>query len=104
MANNRYNRYPFNNQNIPSPNKDSDDINEVYEIPLPNEIDVGKKPIDTHQEQRGSPFSIPNFLKNIQVEELILLFLILLFLFEGVNDEIIIILFLYILFWEKFFN
>lgn len=74
----------------------TDIIKETVKIPLPTEVEISS---DTAENTRGAHKpSIFNILKGrITIEEIILLGLIVLLLDEGIEDDMILILLIYIL-------
>jgi len=71
---------------------------EYLDIPLPNEKENETKQ-DTTSEKRASPLDgiIKYIQKNVRIEELLLVGLIFLMLYESVDDDLLMILLVYIL-------
>lgn len=102
MINNRYGKYSrFTNQSQDNI-RTVENVHTEYEIPLPTDVENTNNQADRNKQQDNTFFS--KLFKNIQIEELILLGLLFLFFMEGIEDEVLILLILYLLFWEKIFN
>jgi hypothetical protein len=97
-----YRRHPYinrkyvyyNNKNKPGSKEQETQGN--MQIPLPNQVEETKEP-----NQKGKLAQRSSFLdiirERIHIEEIILFGLIILFLKEGIEDELITILLIYIL-------
>jgi len=84
----------------PVPGRDSiklKDLDEIVSIPPPNKMDSTPVRGFTHHHSKTPSFL--NFFKGrIKVDEIILLAIIFLLLDEGINDEFLLIILIYILF------
>ena len=98
----RPNAYTYSNlphyQEVPENTREiqPESIKITEEIPPPN--DMEKATESTNRKSAKGPASILNFFKDrITIEEIIIIGIILLLLFEGIEDEFLILMLVYIL-------
>lgn len=100
-----YGRHPYINRRYSHPNTKGKYENErpseekqKVEIPLPNQSEVESSKVSKEGKEIARKSSFLDIIKNrIHLEEIILIGLILLFLKEGIEDELLIILLIYVL-------
>lgn len=99
-----YRRPPINNKRNYYTNRqppaasmeESEIIREVEKIPLPNEDEKNERTIAQPAESRGFQ-GLRLFGRNISLDEIILAGLIFLLIYEKIDDEMLLILLIYIL-------
>ena len=90
----------YDNRVIP-PNEKENTVVKASGIPLPNEVEDSEPPKNQARSHLPFNFDLPfnlDFIKDkIHIEELILLGVLFVLLFEGVQDDFLIIMIIYVL-------
>ena len=77
-------------------NLNTESIKVTDEIPLPNNVEIESGPVNRKQ-TKHSPSIIDFFKDKISLEEIILIGIIIVLIIEGVEDEFLLLMLLYIL-------
>ncbi|MGI6778564.1 MAG: hypothetical protein ACOX7R_11320 [Acetivibrionales bacterium] len=96
-----YRRYPYYSKRHSHYNIDSEEKETSGSIPLPNEEEPIKEINETREieevQERYRPSLLDFIKKHIHLEEIILLGLIFILLDEGIDDDFLLIMLIYIL-------
>lgn len=97
-----YRRYPYYSYANREKNAEEellpDGMKKISEIPLPNEVETPQKSQNPHMYRTGISSILSSLARNIRVEDIILIGLILLILDEGFEDDFLLFMLIFIFF------